>query len=144
MVVVVDNGTADLYIGFERSPLLSLPNKPRVLRTGRRRPTRETRLRRSKQSERSVGDIHGDKHDDERLGNDYRTWITYDKGGEWSLIPPPHGTPNCSHVETCSLHLSLQYGAHNSWFVAPMYTKPSAPGFILSKLDVNRGGGYFN
>nr|AAC63362.1 head-activator binding protein precursor [Hydra viridissima] len=66
-----------------------------------------------------------------------QSYITFDKGGEWSLIRAPVDSENCSIESRCSLHISLEFGYHNPYTrFTPAFSKKSAPGFIIATGSV--------
>uniref|UniRef100_A0A7M5UK89 VPS10 domain-containing protein n=1 Tax=Clytia hemisphaerica TaxID=252671 RepID=A0A7M5UK89_9CNID len=73
-----------------------------------------------------------------------QSWITFNKGGDWShIVPPPElCTDSKKTGSLCALQLSQEFGFHNPYTrFTPIYSKKSAPGFILATGNV---GPYLN
>ncbi|KAF8767497.1 Sortilin-related receptor-like protein [Argiope bruennichi] len=66
------------------------------------------------------------------------TVITFDKGGEWSLLKPPvsdkNGSPlKCNINDGCSLHLTLKFSQlYQRFRTVPILSKESAVGLIVA------------
>ncbi len=58
--------------------------------------------------------------------------ITYDKGGEWNLLPPPSEQSSDCEFPKCSLNLHMQFSASERGLgFEPLLSLASAPGYIL-------------
>ncbi|XP_048746198.1 VPS10 domain-containing receptor SorCS1-like isoform X2 [Ostrea edulis] len=61
-----------------------------------------------------------------------RTFITFDKGGNWRLLEPPAELkPGCKNPQRCSLNLHQTY-SKNKLNIPGIVSKPEAPGLILA------------
>uniref|UniRef100_H2YHN0 VPS10 domain-containing protein n=1 Tax=Ciona savignyi TaxID=51511 RepID=H2YHN0_CIOSA len=73
-----------------------------------------------------------------------RSVITFDKGGYWEHVAPPDYDAfghkiNCSIRDGCSLHLTQKFHhAYPSTRSNPIFTLPSAPGFIIAQGNVGK------
>ncbi|XP_065643825.1 sortilin-related receptor isoform X5 [Hydra vulgaris] len=75
-----------------------------------------------------IGEEAGQRH--------LQSYITFDKGGEWSLIKAPSNLEKCP-TDGCSLHISQEFAFHNPYTrFTPPYSKKSAPGFIIATGNV--------
>ncbi|XP_061183965.1 VPS10 domain-containing receptor SorCS1-like [Saccostrea echinata] len=61
-----------------------------------------------------------------------RTFITFDKGGNWRLLEPPAELKSgCKNPQACSLNLHQTY-SKNKFDIPSIVSKPEAPGLILA------------
>ncbi|XP_064630142.1 VPS10 domain-containing receptor SorCS1-like [Lineus longissimus] len=65
-----------------------------------------------------------------------KTFITFDKGGNWSLIPAPekdiNGEPTKCKYPECSLHLHLWYSSSSDRNIPYILSDQNAPGIIIA------------
>ncbi|XP_058526292.1 VPS10 domain-containing receptor SorCS2 isoform X2 [Ochotona princeps] len=70
----------------------------------------------------------------QNIGGKVRTLITYNKGRDWHLLPPPstdlNGRPTHCEPPDCHLHLHLRW-ADNPYVSGTVHTKDTAPGLIM-------------
>ena len=94
---------------------------------------------------RKQGNAHGamgsGKGDEDRdLDANIKTFITFNKGGEWRPIPAPENDSQgkkskCYTEDGCSLHLQLY---SSSGILAPVYSQKSAVGIVLGVGNVGK------
>uniref|UniRef100_A0AAR2IY04 PKD domain-containing protein n=1 Tax=Pygocentrus nattereri TaxID=42514 RepID=A0AAR2IY04_PYGNA len=86
-----------------------------------------------------VGGVNGMLIANKKEDNQMKTYITYNKGQTWSLLPAPakdtSGQDISCSLPSCSLHLHLQM-SENPYTPDTILTKHTAPGLIIARGNV--------
>ncbi|XP_066527997.1 VPS10 domain-containing receptor SorCS3 [Hoplias malabaricus] len=86
-----------------------------------------------------VGGVNGMLIANKKEGHQMRTFVTYNKGQTWSLLPPPtkdaSGLDISCTMPSCSLHLHLLM-SENPYIPDTVLTKQTAPGLIIARGNV--------
>uniref|UniRef100_A0A3B4D1V1 PKD domain-containing protein n=1 Tax=Pygocentrus nattereri TaxID=42514 RepID=A0A3B4D1V1_PYGNA len=89
--------------------------------------------------ENFVGGVNGMLIANKKEDNQMKTYITYNKGQTWSLLPAPakdtSGQDISCSLPSCSLHLHLQM-SENPYTPDTILTKHTAPGLIIARGNV--------